>query len=76
MASTGLKGEAARVLFEQAGLRGRVSRQSACPYEKILWFEGTKDLQMIPKSRCAKLVTSNPRRCEAVVVTKGASTTY
>ena len=32
--------------------------------------------QKIPKSRCAKLVASYPRRLEAVIAAKGASTKY
>lgn len=53
------------------------SRQKeASPDSNIPWFDGTKTDRLSPKSRCAKLVTSFPRRREAVAVTKIASTNY
>ena len=35
-----------------------------------------EEWQKIPKSRCAKLVASYPRRLKAVIAAKGASTKY
>ena len=35
-----------------------------------------EEWEKLPKYRCAKLVASNPRRLEAVIAAKGASTKY
>jgi hypothetical protein len=35
-----------------------------------------EEWEKLPKYRCAKLVASNPRRVEAVITAKGASTKY
>lgn len=35
-----------------------------------------EESQKIPKSKCAKLVTSHQRRLKAVITAKGASTKY
>jgi transposase len=35
-----------------------------------------KELEKLPKCRCAKLVASYPRRLEAVIAAKGTSTKY
>ena len=58
---------------------------------KILWSDETKispsnltelericreEWEKLPKYRCAKLVASYPKRLDAVIATKGASTKY
>ena len=35
-----------------------------------------EELEKLPKQRCAKLVASYPRRLEAVITARGASTKY
>jgi hypothetical protein len=37
---------------------------------------GREEWEKLPKYRCAKLVTSHPRRFKAVIIAKGTSTEY
>lgn len=71
VASISLKVEEARVQFEQTEPHG----WSLFLFkDSLVWWN--QDLQIIPKSRHANLVTSYPRRRTAVGVTKAASTKH
>ena len=35
-----------------------------------------EEWEKLPKNRCDKLVASNPRRLEAIIIAKGAATKY
>ena len=69
------------------GVFQKAPKDSHTMRNKILWSDETKNELFglntkchvwgkLPKYRCAKLVASYPRRLEAVIAAKGASTMY